>query len=237
MIYAVSDLHGKLPPVPEDATALILGGDICPDFRPYGKRLPMGYEVDKGGTQQAQWLNTIFRSWLNDLVARHIHVVAIWGNHDFVGEHTFLVPELPWTLLQDSETEVQGRRVYGTPWVPGLAYWAFYGSEPFLRERGRAIPEGVDILVSHGPPYGLGDFIPTSPKQQEKYGNYDGRNVGDKDLTVNLARIGAKHLICGHIHEARGQYVDHESRTVVHNVAAVDEFYRLHPRPLVPITA
>lgn len=237
VVYAASDLHGNLPEVPSDAEVLILAGDICPDFlstriRSQGR----GLVQDKGETRQASWLNSEFRTWLTGIRARNIEVVATWGNHDFVGEKPFLVPSLPWTLLKDETFVWEGYRIYGTPWVPGLAYWAFYGSEPFLRERARAIPEGIDILVSHGPPYGLGDFIPTSRKQQQKYGNYDGEHVGDKELTVNLTRIGAKVLICGHIHEARGWYADEESGTRVANVAAVDESYRLYPAPLTPIT-
>lgn len=147
-IYAVSDLHGNLPEAPE-CDLLILAGDICPDYRPYGNRAGM---VDKGGTQQSRWLDTEFREWLLGVRKSRTEVVAIWGNHDFVGEQSFLVPDLPWTLLRDSEARAAGLRVWGTPWVPGLPYWAFYGREAQLQARADAIPDGIDILVTHGPP-------------------------------------------------------------------------------------
>lgn len=251
-IYAASDLHGNLLSVPRDADLIMLAGDICPDFRPYGSR---GHGmVDKDGVQQAQWLDTEFRTWLE---FHQVPVVAIWGNHDFVGEHPFLVPKLPWTLLKDSETTIRyadittprhyfggeiepevpyrdGQlRIYGTPWVPGLPYWAFYGTPPALSARAEMIPEGIDILMTHGPPRGHGDFIPTSEKQANKYGNFGGMNVGDPSLNEAIARTRPKAVLCGHIHEARGRYPLNDS--MVYNVAAVNEDYVLHERHWVKI--
>ncbi len=232
IVYAAADLHGNLPDVPGDAEALLLVGDICPDFR-------WGGLHDKSGVGQADWLDTTFAGWLEPIAARGCQVVAIWGNHDFVGEHPELVPELPWTLLQDSEA-VLGLsdgplRVYGTPWVPGLPYWAFFASDAALEARAEAIPPGLDVLMTHGPPYGAGDFIPTSPKQREKYGNFDGQRVGDRALRqfLSSAKKGRTPLVtvCGHIHEDRGVHVLPDGGPVVYNVAAVDGQYVLHERP------
>jgi Icc-related predicted phosphoesterase len=226
VVYAASDLHGNLPSVPKDADVLLLAGDICPDFRPYGNRAGM---VDKGGTQQSNWLDTTFREWLESIAPTE--VVAIWGNHDFVGEKKYLVPDLPWTLLEDAEATVRGVRVWGTPWVPGLPYWAFYGTEAVLSARADLIPFGLDVLMTHGPPLGHGDFIPTSEKQRNKYGNYGGMNVGDPTLAAAICREIPAVTICGHIHEARGEY--NLEGNPVYNVAAVDEVYNLHDDPFV----
>ena len=217
-VYATSDLHGQLFPIPEDCETLLIAGDICPDF---------SRDAAHGAFRQAHWLDTVFRGWLATTDAT---VVACWGNHDFIGEHPREVPALPWTLLQDSEAVVNGLRVHGTPWVPGLPYWAFYAREKALAVRAEAIPEGLDVLMSHGPPFMFGDFIPTSEKQRTKYGNYSGVNVGEKSLNVAIARVKPKVTICGHIHEARGPYRvagEHE----LWNVAAVDGFYKPYDRP------
>lgn len=211
-VYAISDLHGQLFPIPEDCETLLIAGDICPDFVRDG-RLPF---------RQAHWLDTTFREWLETTGA---DVVACWGNHDFIGEYPSLVPDLPWTLLQDSSTVVNGLRVYGTPWVPGLPYWAFFASETALRARAEAIPVGLDVLMTHGPPLGYGDFIPTSEKQQTKYENFFGTNAGDMTLNDAIERAAPKVTVCGHIHEARGRYTlagEHDIR----NVAAVDGDYK-----------
>lgn len=229
-VYAIADLHGNLPEVPSDADALLVVGDICPDFGFSGS-------IDRTGGQQADWLNGLFRGWLTDLSDRGVQVVGIWGNHDFVGEHPNMVPRLPWTLLQDSETTIDlpdgPLRVYGTPWVPGLPYWAFFARDEALEARAGMIPDGLDVLMTHGPPYRAGDFIPTSEKQREKYGNYGGKSVGDKHLLPAICRARPKVTVCGHIHEARGSY--RIEGHAVENCAAVDALYDLYPEPFVAI--
>lgn len=221
--YAVADLHGQLPEPPSDAEVLLIAGDIVPDFwdeRATGKNLAL----------QANWLDTEFRAWLGLLDG--VEVVACWGNHDYVGEHPQLVPELPWTLLQDTETVVAGLRVYGTPWVPNLERWAFYGSPAALEARADMIPVDLDVLMSHGPPRGLGDFVPYNQKYAEKYGvPLEGEHVGDTALLAGIERAQPKVTICGHIHEARGLY--EVGYAPIQNVAAVDETYTLYPSPFV----
>lgn len=215
-VYATADLHGQLFPIPEDCDTLLIAGDICPDFPRDGSHL----------TRQADWLDTTFRKWLATTSGQ---VVAIWGNHDFVGERPALVPDLPWRLLQDSGVVVNGLRVYGTPWVPGLPRWAFYASEEALADRAEWIPDGLDVLMTHGPPYLFGDFIPTSQKQQTKYGNFSGVNVGDPSMNEAIERARPRITICGHIHEARGHYVV-AGEQELWNVAAVNGFYEPYDR-------
>lgn len=228
IVYATADLHGHLPEVPGDADALLIAGDICPDFVSSARKARGGV-LDKGGHRQSAWLDTEFRGWLMSLTQRGCQIVAIWGNHDFVGEHPELIPQdLPWTLLQDSEATLDlpsgPLRVYGTPWVPELPYWAFYARDEALALCADSIPSGLDVLMSHGPPYGAGDFI-------------DGEYVGDRHLNEALARAQPKVTICGHIHEDVGVHgLSVEGHTaVVYNVAAVDDAYRLYDQPLTKL--
>lgn len=115
-----------------------------------------------------------------------------------------------------------------------MPYWAFYAREQALNLRAQALPPGLDILMTHGPPCRAGDFIPTSEKQRNKYGNYGGMHVGDKPLADAIIRTRPKAVICGHIHEDRGQHA--LDRVPVFNVAAVDAGYNLHTEPwtLIP---
>ncbi len=210
-VAATSDLHGHLPGIPE-CDILLLGGDICPDH-PAGKEARYAL-ADNGADFQAAWLDKELRAWLEPIVARGTKIVAIWGNHDFVGEHPSMVPELPWTLLQDELVEIDGLSVYGTPWVPGLERWAFYASPEALRERAKAIPAGIDILLSHGPPYGTADFV--APQ-------HGAVHVGDRALRDELPRIRPRAMVVGHIHERKGICIS-SAGVPVHNVSHVSEY-------------
>lgn len=224
-IVATSDFHGMLPEYDDIGACdvLVIAGDICPDAPGRLFRQP-----DNGAQFQADWLKEEFAPWVEGLGQTHEigHVLAIWGNHDFVGEpNRFGVepPSIPGvTFLNDEAIVIDGVKFWGTPWVPGLPRWAFYGSEEFLKARAEGIPSDVDVLISHGPPYGTADFV--APQ-------FGSLNVGDRALAGTLGSLYAPQVfICGHIHE---QYGTHEHNGVyVANVSYVDEDYVPGNRPL-----
>lgn len=232
VVYAASDLHGHLPAVPSDAELLLLAGDICPDFRPYGKHQHWGFGIDTSGLQQLRWLDTDFREWLE---GHGMPVIATWGNHDYVGEKPLWPPDKPLHnlfMLRDHEATILGVRVWGTPWVPKLQRWAFYANERALNLRADLIPDGLDILMTHGPPLHAGDFVPFRPKYAAKYNvGPEGDHAGDPTISRRLAELvkPPQFTICGHIHEARGWH-EWEGHEVI-NVAAVNEMYDLHENP------
>jgi Icc-related predicted phosphoesterase len=194
IIAATSDLHGFLPDVPS-CDLLLLAGDLCPDLN----------ERD-----QARWLGTDFRAWLRKLPAREI--VAIAGNHDFVFQNRpELVPRLPWHYLLDSAVTVEGLKIWGTPWQPVFFDWAFNLPEPDLEKKWQLIPEDIDILLLHGPPHGYGDLTT--------------RNIrtGSPSLTRRIEELQPRLAICGHIHEARGEY--RIGQTLLANISQLDQRY------------
>lgn len=212
-ILATSDLHGNLPDVPP-CDLLLVGGDVCPIY-------------DHDLKFQWGWLNADFRYWLKD-IAFHAgcKIVGIAGNHDFIFEKEPAKVEalnLPWTYLQDSGTEFEGISIYGLPWVPNLPNWAFHANREQLALRYGAVPKGTDIVLSHGPPFGLGDGLGdfTGPR-------FGSLHVGAKSASDMLGRVNPKAFINGHIHEGFGQSThrsQHGKRTNVYNVSFVDEEY------------
>lgn len=200
-VYAVSDLHGTLPEIPE-CDLLILGGD----YNPYNRL-----------THQAAYMNDVFRPWLDQVPAKEI--VAIAGNHDFIFQQNRpdLLPELRWHYLQDSGIELLGLKIWGTPWTPTFYKWAFMKDDQDLVECFAYMPQDLDILISHGPPRGILDK------------NRGGYSCGSQSLLNAILDNRPKHTVFGHIHEAYGHFnLDGQK---FYNVSQLDDTYRLRRGP------
>lgn len=198
----------------------VVAGDICPDFTPFGRRM------DRGELRQSYWLGDEFIPWMAKQPIDEWVIIA--GNHDFVFQRSFLLPKWPSNVhyLKDSEVSIGGCRFWGTPWVPLLSSWAFYASDTALQARAESIPTGIDVLVTHGPPYGLGDQV--SPRGYMRAGE----SVGDPHLLNELARIGARFTFTGHIHEAFGEF-KHGDKQIVSNVSLLNERYERVNQPML----
>lgn len=204
-IYALSDMHGKLPDVPE-CDICIIAGDVCPTFN---------HDL----FFQLNWLNTNFKNWLESIPAKHI--IGIAGNHDLIYA-TFLKTQinLPWNYLHDEMIEIEGLKIYGTPYQKKFGNWAFMHNEEKLEELWSKIPK-CDILVVHGPPYGAGDIVIKSDD-----GDF---HQGSKSLTKRLKELQIPICICGHIHNGWGVY--DLNGTTVYNVSVVNERYIICRQP------
>jgi hypothetical protein len=132
-------------------------------------------------------------------------------------------PNLPWVYLQDGATTCQGLKIYGTPWQPRFFDWAFNLDEPDLERIWAVIPDDTDVLVTHGPPYGHGDFAPRPG---------GGEHVGSPSLAKRVAELKRlKLMVYGHIHEGRGLY--RLGDAVLANVSLLDGQYRPVHEPMV----
>src|SRR5262245_9140642 len=196
-IVALSDLHGHLPEIPP-CDLLLIAGDICPDII---DRVPVYLEPER----QARWFDKCFRPWLAAAPARYR--VATWGNHDWCGEVCDFTADGPGSaslsltrlvLLNDEKVRVQELTVWGSPWSRTFGEWAFMRSPSELEAIYARIPAGIDILMSHQPPYGYGD-VPGSESGREEH-------AGSKELLATIERVRPKLVVCGHIHEGYGRY-------------------------------
>lgn len=217
-IAAIGDLHGHLIEIPE-CDVLLLAGDLCP----LGDHSPM---------YQAQWLDTAFRNWLDNIPARR--VIGIAGNHDFVFQKApQLVPDdLRWTYLQDSGVDLDGLKFWGTPWQPEFGGWAFNANEEKLARQWSLIPDSTNVLITHGPPYGYGDLVPgkITPDSEEEWPTPV--HAGCQHLRQRIDNLPNLRLaVFGHIHSGYGVYPAAD-RTFA-NVSICDPFYR--PTNKVPV--
>jgi hypothetical protein len=123
------------------------------------------------------------------------------------------------TYLQDDEVTIQGLRIYGSPWQPEFHDWAFNVKRgPDIKRYWDQIPEGLDLLVTHGPPMGILDRS-----------SANGSSVGCADLRVAVERTQPRAHVFGHIHGGRGQ--TKIGQTKFFNASMVNEAYKLVHSP------
>lgn len=210
-VACIGDQHGQLDFTIPDCDLILHAGDICPDWR------------INSALNQLNWLNTKFKDWMEK--QPQVPWVATWGNHDWVG-YANIGPTLPWNLLVEKEITVNDLKIYGTPFSKQFYNWAFMGEEGELDGRFARIPYGLDILLVHGPAYGLCDDT------------VEGDLTGSQALLKHIKRVKPKIVVCGHIHEARGQdelvHTD-GTKTMIYNVSSVDELYDLYLNPVTMI--
>ena len=156
---------------------------------------------------------TRFREFLNLLPYKYKIVVA--GNHDFGldkiqyeqngmrerkhmnrfvnSEEEIKKLKQCCIYLEHQSVNVQGLNIFGSPYSPEFFDWGFMYKEGDGQKLWSMIPENTDILITHGPPYGILDK------------NYNKMNCGCKPLLEKVMQIKPKLHVFGHIHEGSGQ--------------------------------
>jgi Icc-related predicted phosphoesterase len=222
-LATVSDMHGTLKDyalssVLPDADVLVMAGDICRDF---------GRPAERGAELQLRWLTSDFLPFLATL--RYRKILCIAGNHDWVfsqrgtaSEARRLLNDAGVTYLEDESCDFEGVSFYGSPHQPEFMSWAFNlprdGHE--LASAWDKIPQGTDVLVTHGPPLGILD---------RPHGT--GPPVGCKLLRERVRALKPRAHIFGHIHGSYGKH--HEDGTWFLNASLCDESYDPVQAPLV----
>lgn len=156
-----------------------------------------------------------FQQWLAQL-NRFKHIIYIAGNHD-IGYSSAPTLKLPngTTLhyLYNASTCINGFNFYGSPYTPRFFDWAFMYDPPEAKAIWSKIPHNTDVLISHGPPYGIMDQCP----------DQSGRltNAGCPVLLESVENIPSIKLhVFGHIHEGHGVELHQNGRVSV-NAASI----------------
>ncbi len=202
-IVIISDTHGRH----ED---IIL---------PKGDLLIHAGDVSNHGTK-----NQIeaFLKWFSEQDFNYKIFIA--GNHDFLFENETpesieaLIPD-DVTYLNDSEITIEGIKIWGSPIQPEFMDWAFNrkrGAE--IKTHWDLIPNETDILITHGPPYGILDK------------NMRGMSCGCEELKKAVDRTQPKLHIFGHIHEGHG--IEQIDNTTFINASQLNYRYSLTNEPL-----
>jgi Icc-related predicted phosphoesterase len=164
-----------------------------------------------------------FNQWLKEQDFEEKIVVA--GNHDGYLEDKgwkWITEHLNATYLENQPYYYKDIIFYGSPITPSFGNWSF------MRNRGKEIkrywnmiPNHVDVLITHGAPYGIMDSV-TYPKEE---------HVGDFDLLNIIKEIKPKIHIFGHLHANYGIEEHYGIKFI--NASLTDEEYNLTKKPII----
>ncbi|KAJ5360385.1 hypothetical protein N7517_009576 [Penicillium concentricum] len=179
-IICVSDTHNCQPSLP-DGDILIHAGDL----------------TQSGSFKELQATLT----WLR--AQPHPTKIVVAGNHDVLLDATrddsdqalSERAQLDWgeiIYLENEETTVScanGRqlRIYGSPFTRRNGNWAFQ-YPPNQDVWTGSVPDGIDVLITHGPPLGHLDLL----------------NLGCAHLLRELWRVKPRLHVFGHVHAGAG---------------------------------
>lgn len=207
-IFAISDTHNEHENlIVPNCDILICAGDF----------------TKQGRVSEVQ----TFLDWFAKQPAKK--KVLVGGNHDFLLEREpamFLemvrrYPDI--VYLNNTAEDVLGVKIFGSPHTPWFYNWAFNfpENEKEYEETAQRIwglmPEGTDIVVTHGPAYKMQDVTRS------------GEHVGCRYLLNRCVEVKPKAVIFGHIHEDYGmtEFMD----TKYYNVSSCNFKYKIARQP------
>jgi predicted phosphodiesterase len=211
IIDCVSDLHGFYPKL-DGGDLLIVAGDLT----------------------SHDYFNEYCYIFQHISRAPYKKRVLIGGNHDnLLQQHAdFFDLSINFSYLQDSGTEFEGLKIWGSPWTK-----TFEGMNPLckaftvdteeeLEEKWKLIPRDTNILITHSPSFGNYDWV-------KKQNGSIGASVGSITLWMTMLTMvpNLKLHVTGHIHEANGESL-HTNGIHLVNASHVNERYQPVNKPI-----
>ncbi|HUB28288.1 MAG TPA: metallophosphatase domain-containing protein [Terracidiphilus sp.] len=197
-IVAISDTHGH-----HDEVSDLPEGDILLHA---GDFMNAGYHPAEISS---------FNRWMGK--QHFAHRIVIAGNHDRFFEDSpslaraFLTNAI---YLENSGVTVDGISFWGSPYTPEFMNWAFmYPRGPGAARYWEHIPNDLDVLITHGPPYGILDQVEPG-----------GERLGCEELLKAVLEKKPKVHVFGHIHGGVGTFDNGTTRFI--NAAYLNERYR-----------
>ena len=163
-------------------------------------------------------------------------IVAIAGNHDWVCEKN---PSYAASLfknciyLNEQPAEVMGLKFFGSPIQPWFCDWAFNrqrGTE--IARHWAKIPDDTQVLVTHGPPFGILDQVWIQP-----YNKLTGpEHLGCEELRKKVDSLKDLKLhVFGHIHDSNGMQTNANGQIFINAAICSEEYKPIQKVHLVEI--
>ena len=188
-----------------------------------------------------------FLTWMQEQTKKYRLVIGGHGNHELGPyedrEHfnelkTVFAPDVIWPHMRVFTDPVTSLNFFFSPYVTTInGRCAFEASPSEYQEIVKRIPDYVDILISHGPPFNILDtFVRHSidwDSQQNDYAHTSREfKIGSKVLAERIKEIEPKLVCFGHCHENGGQTVEIDG-TIYVNGAVLNENYEIANEPVI----
>lgn len=192
----ISDTHCAQPEIP-DGDVLIHCGDHTYQGRP------------QESLEALTWLDQ----------QPHQYKIYIAGNHEVGWERGDIAPQNLTSnchYLKDSSIIIEGVKFWGSPVQPDFCNWAFQKPRgQALKDHWAQIPGDTDVLITHGPPYGIGD---------------SDDHFGDEDLLNRVLEVHPYIHAFGHAHVGYGEYFKEGIHFI--NAAILNDHYEIQNKPI-----
>lgn len=207
-LVCISDTHGEHEAVDlPEGDVLVHAGDIT------------AHGVEQDLQRFLEWFSS----------RPFAHHIFIAGNHDNWLEaepelSAARVAESGVCWLDDSGCQIDGVSFWGSPITPRFHEWAFMRDPGADIERHwQMIPESTDVLITHGPPFGILDLVERGAGLTE--------HTGCPSLLEAVSRINPTLHLYGHIHEGYGERLKDGVRYI--NASTMNNRYRIQNSPVV----
>jgi Icc-related predicted phosphoesterase len=236
IIDCLSDIHGFYPKL-EGGDLLIIAGDLT------------ARHTDKEWHEFATWMDRQDYKKIIFIAGNHDTMIERWDKEQDAEGYKGPVSDANDRIeyLCDSGTEFEALKIWGSPWsltFPGMnpECKAFtVDTEEELGEKWALIPDDIDILITHSPPFAVLDLAKKSMHPERKsiiddYPNGEYIHVGSTSLDKKIGKMNKypKLHVFGHIHESYGQIeVNYKGASYkMINASHVNERYQPVNKPI-----
>lgn len=179
-IWHISDTHGLHDQltIPDNVDVVIHSGDASNSHNPALNE----HELHR------------FLAWFSALPMKH--KIFVPGNHDTSFERGLIrkkdIVAMGIVPLVDDLCVIDETKIWGSPWTPRYGDWAWMTKRETINRKWEQIPDDVDMLVTHGPPFGILDST------YARSGNTE--MVGCRALQKRVLAIKPRWHLFGHVH-------------------------------------
>jgi len=158
----------------------------------------------------------------------HANKLFIGGNHDTYLENNHdkvlaVAEDNKVIYLNDSGVQINNVTFWGSPITPRFHDWSFMRDADEINDHWKLIPEDIQVLITHGPVWGVLDVVRRSETLQE--------HTGCPSLAKRIEALRPDYHIFGHIHEGYGTYSTEHTDFL--NVSTMNQQYKIQNQPVV----